>query len=734
MSRGRQSLPMQLRIRRKFIALLPARALLAMAAFAAQHNAAVLRAQPTQQSLRLTIGADGALRGLRDVPVGLERLRSAGPLCTAIVGGREFPSIAMRSAGEPMQLGFEQAGLSVTLRVDVRPDFLILRLEQLSDSIESLRLLDLKLAAPEQVLAKRIFVYRGRCLGVLVDSPESELTVDAQGRDARVTLHRKLPTPAPQQLAGRQVALFACETARMNEVLAEVEAALKIPIGVRSKLDVANRRSYLFATEYDAAALPRLAQHARDGGFGSLLLLEDEWSTLAQGGKSRRFPGGIEQLRDALESVRAAGLRVGMHLKTTVIPKSHALVAPRPDPRLATHATLTLARPVGQADDFLQTPEPPTDWPRVPGKRDVRVGDEIISYTDLSLSPPFGFLGCQRGQYGTQAAPHAAGARLDGLRTDFVGSLYVLDPATRLLDEHAALLARTYQHAGFDWLYFDHAEDTPPPLWYTVSRGQLALLDQLQRRPAVVQASTETMFGWHLTTRSGQRDYFKLSMNVKDEIDDALATSVPRARSELMSAEIGWFPLRLPTQRLPGTSIDEIEYLYVKALAADAAVSLQASAAIFDALPHRGAMLAIMRTLEQLRLEGYFTREQRAQLAAPRSDHLLIKDDQNRYHLPRAREIPFVAGTSLDVRAFLAEPVGALRVISLWNVGPPQWLELAIPADEIELSDYLGRKPRVEARPGGLTRIAVETRLYARVRGDWEPWWVFRQARVAPLN
>ena len=264
--------------------------------------------------------------------------------------------------------------------------------------------------------------------------------------------------------------------------------------------------------------------------------------------------------------------------------------------------------------------------------------------------------------------------------------------------------------------------------------GQLALLRRLKRFPPIVQVAASGTFSWHTVTRIGQRDYFWMSMDPKDEIDDAVARSVPRARDCLMAAEIGWFQLRLPRRGLKGTTIDEVEYLYAKALAADAAVSIQASPERLDRLRHRGPILHVMKQLEELRVAGAVPESVKARVREPHADFMLAHDKAGRPHLKRAREIPFVARTSLDVRAFLLEPVDGTPIVTLWNVGPTMWMELDTPADTVELTDYLGKPVEVESLPGARIRFLVATRLYMKCRGMWRPKWTFRSARVSPVE
>ena len=83
----------------------------------------------------------------------------------------------------------------------------------------------------------------------------------------------------------------------------------------------------------------------------------------------------------------------------------------------------------------------------------LRIDNELITYTGVTSQPPFGFTGCQRGAYGTQAAAHAPGAKVYHLKECF--GLFVPDPETTMLSDVAASTAEAFNQCGFDMIYFD---------------------------------------------------------------------------------------------------------------------------------------------------------------------------------------------------------------------------------------------------------------------------------------
>ena len=682
------------------------------------------------QWLTLELGPDGKVARLVDRASGASRAGEPAPFCQVVLGGRSLDATRLVAEGDRLRFTFAEKGVAVTLRIETKLRYLVVTIDAVEGAPTQVAFARLRTRDAERAAWGSVLWFGDGCLGLVEGAPEVRPSYSASGGGSLgATVYSDLA------VKGQKVALYACPRDQVRKTIAEIERAFNIPLGIELKSGEANKRSYLMVSGLDHTNADRLIDYARAGGFGSILMVHGTWAHFGHryAVPERNWPGGIAQLKGVVDKIHAAGMLAGAHLFATKVPKHSDYMTPAPDKRLYKDRFIELGADVDAAATFLPTAAPPKDWPRLPGTRDIHLDDEVLTYTELSLEKPCGFKGCRRGCYGTKAAPHKAGAAMGRVVTDESRGIFIIDQKTDMLEEVAANIARTYEAAGFDWVYFDGAEDVPPPRWYTTSMGQLALLRRLKRKPQIVQVAASGTFSWHTVTRIGQRDYYWLSMDPKDEIDDAIARSVPRARDCLMAAEIGWYPLRLPRRGLKGTTIDDVEYLYAKALAADAAISMQASPERFDRLRHRGPILHTMKQLEELRVKGYFPESVKARVREPHADFMLAQDKAGRHHLQRAREIPFVARTSLDVRAFLIDRIDGVPIVTLWNVGPRMWMELDTPADTIELADYLGKPVAVESLPGARIRFLVATRLYMKCKRMWRPKVTFRRARVTPV-
>ena len=109
-----------------------------------------------------------------------------------------------------------------------------------------------------------------------------------------------------------------------------------------------------------------------------------------------------------------------MHNLDLVVDKTDALVHPVPASGFMMYPDrwCTLAAAIGPADTFIPTTTSPdgllakADKSRFHG-RDLRIGDEIVTYDDLQATTPYGFIGCKRGAHDTAAAAHPAGVAID---------------------------------------------------------------------------------------------------------------------------------------------------------------------------------------------------------------------------------------------------------------------------------------------------------------------------------
>ena len=680
-------------------------------------------------TLRLTLSPDGQVTSLVNKQSGKE-YAVAYPLASARKGKARTMARKLSIDRDVLQVTFGSFGIRAQIAVERHPRYLTFHLKAVEGDPEEITFLQLRTAAPERATWGGILWFADLCIGIVEREPETR----AAYRGGK-TGWLSATACADPGIGSHSVALYACAHAQVREVVGEIERAFGIPVGVQAKSNEPNRRSYVMGA-VRGEDVDQLIEYARRGGFGSILMTIGSWASYGQKYRvpERYWPGGLPQLKAAVDKIHAAGMLAGAHMFASKVPKRGEYTAPIPDPRIYKDHFAVLAKEIDGKTDRIVTKEPPKDWPRLPGTRDIHLDDELITYTELSLDKPYGFVGCRRGAYGTQAAAHKAGARMGRPVTDESRGIFIIDQKTDLLDEVAGNIARTYDGAGFDWMYFDGAEDVPPPRWYTTTMAQLGVIRRVKRKPVIVQNAASGPFCWHFVTRRGQRDYFWISMSSKDEVDDAITRSVPRVRQGLLAAEIGWFQWRNPTHQDPRTQIDEFEYAYTKALGADVAVSVQATALRMEAHPQRDAILHTIGKLEKLRIDNYFSEEVKQRVLTPHTDFLLLKDDAGNYRLQRAREIPFVAGTSRQVRAMIADRIGKTTTVSIWNVLGKAHLDVALLPEKCTFTDYAGNALEVQTLPGSIVRIPVTNRLYMKTtlsRGLLRM--SFRRAKVTPI-
>ena len=356
--------------------------------------------------------------------------------------------------------------------------------------------------------------------------------------------------------AGAAVAIVACPQAELRTALQEaVSAAPELPhspLGGPWALDAPiNRGSYLFnfdgITEEDV----------------------DDWIALAQslgmtqidfhGGSSFRFgdfraqsrraiPKGVRISRRSSTSCTRPGSAAGLHTYAFFIAKDCPWVTPVPDPRLASDATFTLAEPLAPSADALAVSESTQNVSAITGffvrnSVTLRIDNELITYTGVRTEPPFGFTGCQRGAYGTQAAAHAAGAKVHHLKECF--GLFVPDPDTTLLTEVAAATADTFNECGFDMIYLDALGRRRHPgrrawSWHYGSRFVFEVWQRL-KKPALMEMSTFHHHLWYVRSRIWAWDHPTRSH--KRFIDLHCADNENNRRM-FLPGELGWWALK----------------------------------------------------------------------------------------------------------------------------------------------------------------------------------------------
>ncbi len=178
------------------------------------------------------------------------------------------------------------------------------------------------------------------------------------------------------------------------------------------------------------------------------------------------FPRGETDLRGFADAVRSKGMYLALHyLSGGIGMKDPLYVGKKPDRRLASWGTGTIAKAVGATDTMIPfLPAPGVELPserRAPFPKEaewnwMRLGDEIIRFASLEPHADGVWLlkGCGRAVGSTLAAAHPAGEEAAGLFASY-GQNFLPGNDTTLLPEmaenYAGLLNRCLvEHAEFD--------------------------------------------------------------------------------------------------------------------------------------------------------------------------------------------------------------------------------------------------------------------------------------------
>jgi hypothetical protein len=530
--------------------------------------------------VRYVVGADGRNRTFMDKQNGRDYC-VRGPEYTFLsigMGGKTYqPSACSFSNGE-LTVEFQQAGVRVVSVVTTRPHYFTIEVKAVEgEGVEQLTLSNLRLDISEHVGTLANVAWDNRFAACIM---ALNLHTNAGGKSVDQALlgsacYRKFG------LVGAKIGIVGCPAQKLRSVIKEMvlrDGFVHSDVGGAWALDAEeNRYSYLFAYASEADADAWIAM-ARSGGFQQILV-----SGIGPYGHynpyPQKFPHGLAGVQSVVDKIHAAGMKAGLHMLAFTIQKNDPWVSPVPDKHLATGRTLTLASPIAPGAIFLPTVESPQGLPIhsgfwFRGGMDIMVGDEILVYTGLQTSPPYGLGGCKRGAYGTSAATHAKGSALRNLKEVF--GTYVPEADSTLMDEMEQRIAYIVDACGFDMIYFDGLDGADVFAgsawsWYYGPQFALSVFRRVKRR-LQVEASAWYHHDWHITSRLGAWDhtvrapkkFLDLHIASNDKLNDLLPT------------QLGWWAFNNYKGLLGlATTPDVIEYLGCKCLGRESAFSLQ---------------------------------------------------------------------------------------------------------------------------------------------------------------
>jgi hypothetical protein len=300
---------------------------------------------------------------------------------------------------------------------------------------------------------------------------------------------------------------------------------------------------------------------------------------------------------------------------------------------------------------------------------------------------------------------------------------------TSIQEEVAERIGKFYREAGFRFIYFDGAEDTPAPFWYTVSRAQWIVWEKADPKPLFAEGACKSHFSWHILTRGNAFDTFKPEV-IKEATRAYPAAEAPRLAGDFTSLNFGWIGYVAPSRQTIGIQPDMLEYVTSRAAAWDCPIALNGQLEQFAAHPRTPDNLEVIKRWEDARARAWLTRTQKDALKNLDQEHTLLINESGKMELIPYSQIDNIAGAERPARGFVFERAGKVYV-TYWHTSGEATLDVPLPARSLRLMKDLGMTMKVRSVGNGV-RLPLAGRMYVECNGisigDVEK--AFRNARV----
>ncbi len=397
---------------------------------------------------RMTISAAGRLTSLVDLASGEELAAGDTPLdvFTALRAGMSVPVHSITQEGDVLTVQFLDPEVRARIRAEAREGHFFFEVLDIEPADVATFTIQFPVQRRKNVAPAFNATYDDRfglsLFGTTINTFNS-------GADHGTTIRAlRCSAVAEHGIAGAGFALVVAPRDRFNEAIMGAERANGLPCpmldGQWARFSDMARESYLFATQSTEADIDTLIEYARLGGFGTIIILKNDW--LANHGhydiNTERYPDGLDSVKRFVDRVHAAGLTAGVHVFGPSISPNDPYVTPVPHDDLAYAPCPPLAEAIDEvATTLTLTEQPQMLPPATPRSRAypgyfLRIGDEIIQYTDTEVGPPFRYVGCTRGVLGTTATAHPAGAEVRGMLNQW--GFFLVDPDSELAEEVTA--------------------------------------------------------------------------------------------------------------------------------------------------------------------------------------------------------------------------------------------------------------------------------------------------------
>lgn len=420
---------------------------------------------------------------------------------------------------------------------------------------------------------------------------------------------------------GSKIAIFGCPAENALEAIGQIEIVEGLPHpmldGEWCKTSTTARLSYLI-TSFGEQNVDEILAYAQQAGFKYIYHAGPfkNWGHFELSPKD--FPDGDESLKRCVEKAAKIGIRVGIHTLSNFITTNDPYVSPVPDTRLMEVGSSHLTAAIDEASTEISIADAPPFREQQTLSTTI-IGEELVQYSAVSETEPWTLLDCRRGAFGTKPSAHPENSDIGKL----IDHPYkVFFPNLQMQDEMANRFVELFNRTGLRQISFDGLEGCE-----RTGHGIYAHNRFVQRcfdgwnAEVINDASRLLHYLWHIHTR----------MNWGEPWGKATREGMPEYRFKnqeyfsrnLFPRMLGWFQLRLASNEIEATSLNDIEWVLSKCAGFDAGFALSTSLAALKENGQTEAILTAICEWEKARLAGAFSEEQRERL----------KDGNGEFHL-----------------------------------------------------------------------------------------------------
>jgi len=284
-------------------------------------------------------------------------------------------------------------------------------------------------------------------------------------------------------MEGVEAVLIVTEKSKLLDHIDRVERDFGLPLGVESRRSKDYKYSYYELRDVTKNNIDKHIEFAKKAGFLQMVIYYPDFAkSMGHFPWRDEYPNGMDNLKEITHKIEAAGMIPGFHIHYNKANLNDPYVTPVPDSRLNLIRFFSLKKDLDKNSTIITVEENPVGCTIDDGRRLLKIGNEIVSYKSYTENPPYQFTGCQRGVLNTSVTKLKAGGLIGLLDVDTWPAFIRFNQNTTIQEEVAKRLATIIKEAGFKFLYFDGAEDVPPPYWYNVSKAQMEVYDALESK------------------------------------------------------------------------------------------------------------------------------------------------------------------------------------------------------------------------------------------------------------